>query len=139
MIAFMSTPTSCQIVVKIKYSCCGNPQVDFRAYFGHYQGKEVCCAIRHLTEKEVRRGVSWPVSRYWLPIELRDTRLNVTYPVLLNIASIRKRFVAAGCFKEIIEFCIQSKNFSVLKLTFQDKISLPYITHGAFISHGPFI
>jgi hypothetical protein len=135
----MTLPLSCKLLADIKYTCCGSPSIRFRAYLGHLNGKEVSVAIRHITEGEAKKGISFLTSRFWVLMTIKEERFNSNFQVLVNIGSIRKRLLAAGGFAEIIDFCIAHKNFTVLKLVFQDRVSLPFASRGVFISHGPFI
>lgn len=104
---------------------------------GHLNRIEVSVAIRHLTDREARYGISYLTRCYWMLVDIHDERLKLDFQVLVNIASLKKRLLAANGAQDSVNLCIAEKNFSSLKLVFHEYPSLPYTSLGIFKSYSP--
>lgn len=124
----------CQILAQS--SCCG---INFRIYLGDIEGKTVDVAVRHLSESEVRYGLGYIASAYWLKIVVMNVISDQQHLVLINKNSFIKRLIGVGVSRKIIDLCLAKVDFSLLEIS-PTRHPLPAsVSSATFVSHGPLI
>lgn len=115
--------------------CCGH--FKFRLYVGHIGLHCIHLSIRHLTDKEVRYGLSWWTKHRFFPAYFSAVDSNEKTLVLINKNSLFKRFMAAGCLKQDIIAYFCGSQLASLGLSYVKNHHQRWMTHHAFYSHGP--
>lgn len=116
-------------------SCCGS--VKFRLYLGHIGLHAIHVAVRHLTEKEVRYGLSFWTKRRYFPAYFSEVNATEKTMILINKNSLFKRFMASGCLKQDILAYFCGSQLSSLGLSYVKNHHQRWMSTHAFFSHGP--
>lgn len=131
------TITSCRVYIDKTPTCCRS--IQFRLYLGHFDHKPVTVAMRHLTENEVRYGLSFFSSLYFFKMRIRDETSHILYDVAINKNSCIKRLALAGINRRMIQVAIQTSNFSLFYFLIEPHFKLNYVSQHIFYSHGPLV
>lgn len=122
----------CQIFIR---SGCCFPK--FRLYIGHKDTHSVSVAIRHLSASEIKKGLSFMTQAYWFKMGIVDVTSDAHHEVLINRNSLIKNLAKVGIAKTAICRCMDTLDFSGLKLEVMQKPCLAQVSSPIFYSHGP--
>jgi hypothetical protein len=128
-------PTISGRVFVASTSCFGS--LKFRLYLGHLALRAIHVKIRHPTEKEIRYGLSFWSRRRYFPAYLKEQFGFSRTMILINKASLFKRFMQVGCLKQDILAYFLGSQLDHFGLVFVKNHQARWISAQAFDSHGP--